>query len=404
MKSICSILVSSLAICIVAASTGMADVSDTNGGYQSGTVARVLKPFIDNHTLAGAVVLVASGDRILTTETIGYADIKTKKPMQPDAMFWVASMTKAMTVTALMMLVDEGKVNISDPVEKYLPEFKGQMVAVERDDDHMILKKPAHPITIREMLSHTSGLLPNYPLAARLNELPLRERVAAFALSPLRFEPGSKFEYGNGGYETAGHIIEVLSGMSYEEFMQKRLLTPLGMTDTTFNPSRQQIRRLAKSYLPDENKTGMTEIPTPLLDPADKRSRTANPAGGLFSTAKDVSLFCQMILNGGVHDGKRLISEASIKQMTTTQTGDLFGTGINEGGYGLGWVTSSRDHGASEPLSTGAFGHSGAYRTDMWIDPKTRLITILMIQRGNLDDSSIFTIPLRQAAEKAFKP
>ncbi|MHB1456011.1 MAG: serine hydrolase domain-containing protein [Armatimonadota bacterium] len=400
MKIMCSILASTLAVCFIA-STGMTDMSDTNGDYQSGTVAKVLQPFLDNHTLAGAVVLVASGDEVLATETIGYSDIKSRKLMKPDATFWIASMTKAMTVAALMMLVDEGKLNISDPVEKYLPEFKGQMVVVERDDAHMLLKKPSHPITILEMLSHTSGLLTNYPLAARLNELPLQERVAAFALSPLRFEPGSKFEYGNGGFETAGRIIEVVSGMSYEEFMQKRLLTPLGMTDTTFNPTKQQIQRLAKCYQPNEDKSGMTEIPTPLLDPTDKRSRTANPAGGLFSTAKDVLLFCQMMLNGGIHNGKRLISEASIKQMSTTQTGELFGTGVIEGGYGLGLVTTTKDHGT--PLSTGAYGHSGAYRTDMWIDPKTRLITILMIQRGNLDDSSIFTIPLRQAAEKAFK-
>jgi CubicO group peptidase (beta-lactamase class C family) len=252
------------------------------------------------------------------------------------------------------------------------------------------------------MLSHTSGLLTDYPLGARLNERSLRERVTAYALSPLRFEPGSRFEYGNGGFETAGRIIEVVSGISYEEFMQKRLLTPLGMTDTTFNPTKQQIRRLAGSYLPNENQTGMIEIPTPLLDPVDKRSRTANPAGGLFSTANDVSIFCQFLLNGGVHDGKRLVSEASIKQMTTTQTGDIFGTGDNEGGYGLGLMTTSRDHGLAFPLSTGAFGHSGAYRTDMWIDPKTRLITILMIQRGNMTDSSIFTIPLRKASEEAF--
>lgn len=401
MKCACLLLASTLAVCF-AASSGVAETSNSNGCYQPGTVVKVLQPFIDNHTLAGAVVLVATGDKILTTETIGYADINAKKLMRSDNTFWIASMTKAMTVAALMMLVDEGKVNISDPVEKYLPEFKGQMVAIERDDNHMLLSKPSHPITIREMLSHTSGLPTDYPLGARLNERSLRERVAAYALSPLRFEPGSRFEYGNGGFETAGRIIEVVSGMSYEEFMQKRLLAPLGMADTTFNPTKQQIRRLAKSYLPNENQTGMIEIPTPLLDPVDKRIRTANPAGGLFSTANDVSIFCQFLLNGGIHDGKRLVSEASIKQMTTTQTGDIFGTGDNEGGYGLGLMTTSRDHGAAFPLSTGAFGHSGAYRTDMWIDPKTRLITILMIQRGNMTDSSIFTIPLRKASEESF--
>jgi CubicO group peptidase (beta-lactamase class C family) len=142
------------------------------------TIAAALQPFLDNHTLAGAVTLVASRDRVLSLEVVGYMDIAAKKPMRTDALFWIASQSKAMTATALMMLVDEGKVNVDDPVEKYLPEFKGQWVKAEQDSEHMLLKRPAHPITVKNVLTHTSGLPFSSPLEApTLDLLPLAARV-----------------------------------------------------------------------------------------------------------------------------------------------------------------------------------------------------------------------------------
>jgi CubicO group peptidase (beta-lactamase class C family) len=168
--------------------------------------------------------------------------------MNTDGLFWIASMSKPITATALMMLVDEGKLRLDDPVEKYLPEFRGQMVVAEKDKDHVVLKKPAHAITVRNILSHTSGLVGRSPLERELDLLSLREGVITYGLSPLQFEPGSKYEYCNPGINTAGRLVEVLSGMPYEDFLQKRLFDPLGMKDTTFWPNDEQVKRLTKSY------------------------------------------------------------------------------------------------------------------------------------------------------------
>ena len=333
------------------------------------TIAAALQPYLDNHTLAGAVTLVASRDRVLSLEAVGYMDIAGKKPMKTDALFWIASQSKAMTATALMMLVDEGKVNVDDPVEKYLPEFKGQWVKAEQDPDHMLLKRPAHPITVKNVLTHTSGLPFSSPLETpTLDLLPLAARVRSYAMLPLEFEPDSKYSYSNAGINTAGRIIEVVSGMPYEQFMDQRLFEPLGMKDTTFWPNAKQLRRLAKSYKANAAKNGLEETTiTQLRYPLSDRTRQPMPAGGLFSTASDVARYCQMILNGGVLDGKRYLSEAVVKQMTSKQTSDAVDTK-----YGFGWS-----------VGDGEFGHGGAYATNMTVDTKDGLVFIWMVQHAD---------------------
>ena len=204
-------------------------------------IASVLQPFVDSHALAGAVALVADKDGVLDVETVGYADIAKGKPMKPNALFWIASQSKPITATALMMLVDEGKLNLNDPVEKYLPEFRGQWLIAEQDGTHQQLAHPAHPITIREILSHTSGLPFSSPMESpTLDGLPLRTAVRSYAMTPLQYAPGTKYQYANAGINTAGRLIEVLSGLSYEQFLQTRLFDPLGMKDTTFWPTKRK--------------------------------------------------------------------------------------------------------------------------------------------------------------------
>ena len=196
-----------------------------------------LQPLVDNHTLAGAVTLVATRDRIVYVQPVGYRDIAAKAAMPVNAVFWIASTSKPMTVTAFMMLVDEVKVSLDDPVEKYLPEFHGQMVKVSKDA-HAPSGSPAsaqlvpanHPILIREILSHTGGL--PFKSAAQpgaLDTLSLKDSVRSFAAEPLMFQPGTSWSYSNEGIDTAGRIIEVVTGMPYEQFMQERLFFPLGM-------------------------------------------------------------------------------------------------------------------------------------------------------------------------------
>ena len=166
-------------------------------------LASAVQPFVDSNTLAGAVMLVASKDRVLGLDAVGWSDIAARKPMATDALFWIASQSKPMTAAAFMMLVDEGKVSLDDPVEKYLPEFKGQMLAVERDAEHVLLRKPAHPITVREVLSHTSGLPFSSPMEQpTLDGLPLRDAVRSYAMVPLQFPPGTKYPYSNAGINT----------------------------------------------------------------------------------------------------------------------------------------------------------------------------------------------------------
>ena len=353
-------------------------------------LAAVLQPFVENHTLAGAVVLVASRDKVLAVETVGFADLAAQKPMTPDTLFWIASQSKAITATGLMILVDEGKVNVDDPVEKYLPEFRGQMVAVEQDAEHALLRRPAHPITVREVLSHTSGLPFKSPLEEpTLDGLPLRVAVRSYGSVPLKTEPGSKYDYSNAGINTAGRIIEVVSGMAYEDFMQQRLFGPLGMKDTTFWPNEEQVQRLAKSYKPNAAKDGLEETTVgQLIYPlTDHARRFPMPAGGLFSTARDVARYCQMLLRGGELDGRRYLSEASVKQMTTKQTGSAV-----EHSYGLGLDTGG-----------GNFGHGGAFATSMEVRPSRDFITVWMVQHAGFPgDGGKSHGAFKQAADQLY--
>lgn len=332
-------------------------------------LAGVLQPYVEKRALAGAVALVASSNRTLAIATAGWAEVAKKRPMREDTVFWIASQTKGMTAAAVMMLVDEGKIGLDDPVQKYLPEFNDLWVAAESDPQHMLLKRPARPVTIRMLLSHTSGM----PFKSRAEEptldaLPLRDAVRSYAMTPLLSEPGTKYLYSNTGINTAARVLEIVSGMSYEDFMQKRLFDPLGMDDTTFWPSERQVRRLATSYRPNAAKDGLEAFPiSQLTYPlSDRTRRYPMPAGGLFSTAADVASFCQMLFNRGVFKGRRLLSEEAVRAMTTKQTGDQV-----QNSYGLGLSCGE-----------GWAGHGGAHATDMSIDWKLGLITVWMVQHA----------------------
>jgi CubicO group peptidase (beta-lactamase class C family) len=331
------------------------------------SVTALLQPFVNRHELAGAVALVADKDKVLSVEAVGFADIAEKKAMKTNSMFWIASQSKAMTAAAVMMLVDEGKIALDDPVEKYLPEFCGQMVVAEKDDDHMLLSKPTDPITLREVLSHMSGLpFQSAVETPTLDGLPLSVAVRSYAMTPLQTEPGTHYAYSNAGINTAARILEVVGGMPYEDFMQQRLFEPLGMTDTTFWPTQEQVQRIAKSYRPDAAKTNLVEIPIDqLIYPlTDRVHRFPMPAGGLFSTAQDTARFCQMLLNGGQLEGRRYLSDAAFKELTKRQTPPSVTKS-----YGFGLV-----------VGDDWFGHGGACATNMEIRPANGLVVIWMVQ------------------------
>jgi CubicO group peptidase (beta-lactamase class C family) len=333
------------------------------------SVAPLLQPFVDKHELAGAVALVADKDKVLAVEVVGSADIATGRKMAADSVFWIASQSKPITAVAVMMMVDEGKISLDAPVEKYLPEFRGQMVIAEKDGEHQVLRKPTHPITVREVLSHVSGL----PFKSAVEEptldgLPLAVAVRSYAMTPLQTEPGTKYQYSNAGINTAARILEVVSGMKYEDFMQKRLFEPLGMKETTFWPDEAQSARVAKSYRPNAAKTDLEEFPvSQLIYPlSDHTRRFPMPAGGLFSTAQDTALFCRMLLNRGELNGRRYISEASLDELTKRQTPDVV-----KDSYGLGFAVGGD-----------FFGHGGAHATNMEVRPGKGLTIVWMVQHG----------------------
>jgi CubicO group peptidase (beta-lactamase class C family) len=349
---------------------------------QNASPISALRSFVESGALAGAVTLVASKDRILSLEAIGSADIAKKKPMRTDQMFWIASMTKPIAATLLMMLVDEGKVDLEKPVEKYLPEFKGQMVEVEKREARIVLGPPARQIKVIDVLRHTSGLPFLSRLEPKIDVVSVREAVFGAAMSNLVAQPGTQYLYSNCGSNTGGRIVEVVAGVPFEKFLDDRLLIPLGMKETTFWPSEEQVERLAKTYKPNEAKTALEETTSHFLTyPVQARTRYAHPGGGLFSTATDILKFCQMILSGGTYQGRRYLSAAAIRKMCTTQTGTLNVNNSPPGaGYGLGWHTRLPDPGNTDAALIGKCGHGGALATDLSLHPKEGLITIYMVQ------------------------
>ncbi|HEV3166719.1 MAG TPA: serine hydrolase domain-containing protein [Isosphaeraceae bacterium] len=360
-------------------------------GQEAGLSARIrerMQPFIDRKEIAGVVASVGRGDRVLCVEALGQRNIEADQPMRSDTLFRIASMTKPITAIGIMMLADEGKLSVDDPVEKHLPEFRGQMLVTERSGDTITLKKPPRPITLHDLLTHTSGL-PGSPPPGLANlyakrDRTLAEAVMAYSQRPLDFEPGTKWAYCNTGIDTLGRVIEVVSGQGYESFLQERLFDPLGMTDTTFYPTSDQMPRAAVTY---DRKDGELRPAAASVIGPPQGARYPIPAGGLYSTAPDLAKVYQMMLNRGTAGGRRFLSEQAVSDMTRVQTGDLK-AGFTEGmGFGLGWGVVRQPAGVTERLSPGSFGHGGAFGTQAWIDPQKDLFVILMIQRTGLPNS-----------------
>ena len=357
-----------LSYCWLSLLTGLA-LSQAAWAEAPESVVPALQPFVEKHELAGAVALVADKDKVLSVEAVGFADIATGRKMKVDDVFWIASQSKPITAAAVMMLVDEGKIALNDPVEKYLPEFRSLMVIAEKDNDHVLLRKPSHPVTIREVLSHMSGM----PFKSALEEptldgLPLAAAVRSYAMTPLQTEPGTHYQYSNAGINTAARIIEVVTSKKYEDFMHSRLFEPLGMKDTSFWPNEEQAERVAKSYRPDAAKTNLVEFPvSQLIYPlTDLHRRFPMPAGGLFSTAQDTALFCQMMLNNGEFQGRRYLSEAAVAELTKRQTPAT----VKES-YGLGFSVGGD-----------TYGHGGAHSTNMEVRPSKGIVIVWMVQHG----------------------
>jgi CubicO group peptidase (beta-lactamase class C family) len=354
---------------------------------QSQAVEAAMRPFIDSGEASGIVTFVGDKDGVVDVEVLGLADIENNLPMRRDTIFRIASMTKPITALAIMQLVEQGKVRVDAPVEKYLPEFKGQRLLASREGETLTLKQPARPVAVKDLLTHTSGL-PDYPPGLadvyQKRDRTLSETTIAISQAPLAFEPGSQWRYCNPGIDTLGRIVEVVSGQPYHVYLAKHVFEPLGMTDTTPYPTSDQLKRLAVTYSRDQGK--LVPRPGGVLDYAGGAKHPV-PAGGLFSTGDDLAKLYQCFLNRGDSPGGRIIGEETLADMTSIHTGDLRAGFIDGSGWGYGVGIVKEPKGVAESLSAGTFGHGGAFGTQGWIDPVKGLYTILLIQRIGLPNS-----------------
>jgi CubicO group peptidase (beta-lactamase class C family) len=358
-------------------------------GLSTERLARIreaLEGRMKRQEISGAVALVARHGKVAYFETMGLADVEKNKPMRKDALFRLASMTKPISSVAVMMLHEEGKFLLDDPVSKYIPEFRDSRVAVVNGVNEPSTVPLQRPITIRNLLTHTAGLPTRNNGASKEAVTKLDEEMRAggniaeftkrLAKLPMNAQPGAVWEYGP-STDVLGYLVEVLSGMSFDEFLRRRIFQPLEMTDTYFNVPANKVDRMATIYTTAHGKLEVLNPPN--------RSWTKETffsgAGGLVSTAADYFRFCQMSLNGGQLNGVRLLSRKSIELMTSNQIGNLPYRPYQFGHrFGLGYRLQT-DLGASGLLSSvGSYGWDGAYQTHFWVDPKEELIGILMVQ------------------------
>jgi CubicO group peptidase (beta-lactamase class C family) len=396
------LLLAALAVSIATASAPTAKPEDV--GLSAERLQRI-NQMIGRHIaagdLAGAVTIVARKGKVAHLSAQGVMDLESKQPMTPAAMFRIASMTKPIVGVAIMMMVEEGKLHLNDPVSRYIPEFRGMKVGVAQPT--VAQPSPAQPgtgrgrgtepqfytvpaqreITIKDLLTHVSGLgsgpMGNSDLAkvARKEGEKLSDYIPRLGGTTLEFQPGSRWTYSPGaGFETLGRIVEITSGMPLDQFFRKRIFDPLGMKDIAFWPTDAQWPRVATVYA--RSPSGLTKSPTP--NDTLGRNVYFRGSGGLFSTAEDYIPLGMMLANGGELNGKRLLSRKTVEMMSAAHVPDtLPGRPAGEG-YGLSVRVVTNHAARGTMLSDGAYGWSGAQGTHFFVDPKEQLVGVLMVQ------------------------
>ena len=349
-----------------------------------------MKNLVDQGRFAGVVTMVARRGKVIEFEAAGKRDIAANLPMQKDSIFRIYSMTKPITGVAMMMLFEEGKWQLNDPVVKYIPEFADLKVYGTDASGNVVLKDQVHPVTMRELMSHTGGFTYGYfsntPVDKAQREADilnvnntLEEMIKRVAKLPLNAQPGSEWHYSI-SVDIQGYIVQKLSGMPFEEFLEKRIFKPLNMVDTGFYVPADKLKRLAEIY--SYGKDGRLEVVRGGLN----HDFSAKPAlssggGGLVSTATDYMRFCQMLLNGGKLDGVRLISPRSVELMRTNVLPPAIQTPWSGEGFGLDFGVYTDVVAAGGYYGKGTYYWGGAAGTWFWIDPTDELIVIGMIQQ-----------------------
>jgi len=356
----------------------------------------VFAAYAEQGELPGGVILVARKDRVAYYRPFGFADPAARTPMPADALFRIASQTKALVSTGILMLQEEGKLHIGDALSKYLPEFEKTTVAVPLEGGGYEVVPAERPITLRDLLTHTSGIGYGYGVAADAwkaagiqgwyfadRDEPILETVRRMAALPMDAQPGQKFVY---GYSTdiLGAVVEVASGQPLDAFLRERIFTPLGMNDTYFYLPSGKAPRLATVYNPGEE-GGLKRAPEgPGMDTQGQYvsgpRKSFSGGAGVVSSAADYYRFLQMMENGGELDGKRLLSPRTVKLMTADHLPDSAGFWNQGSGFGLGFsvVTDMGKNGTYG--SEGAFGWGGAYHSTYWVDPAEELVVVYFTQ------------------------
>jgi len=416
-----------LCLATVARALDIAPVSDPEAlGFSSSRLARIgvwQQSQVDAGVFSGAVAAIARNGKVAYLRAVGFRDHAKTIPLQPDAIFWIASMTKPVTSVGAMMLVEEGKLDLAAPVHQYLPELKEMMVGVETTDpasgqSKLALESQKRPMTVEDLLRHTSGVVYEGQGNTAVHKLyrenrlyekglardsTLKDFVSRLARLPLAHQPGEVFEYGH-STDILGRVIEVVSGQPLDQFLDSRLFKPLGMVDTAF-------------WVPAEKRARLLDAPVGERILAPDRDVTKPTAlfsggGGLVSTAADYLRFCQMLLNGGELDGMRILSAAAVSRMTTNAlppgirfAGAWRGSMGPPGGatFGLGFGIRSDATWSMVPGSVGSFTWGGGWETYFWIDSAVQLIAMQLIQIAPANNDGRFRPTFRNLTYAAFR-
>ena len=376
-------------------------VAPEEAGFSSERLLRVdslMRRYVDDGRLAGTVTLLARGGRVFHFKKHGLAEIQSGRPMDVDTIFRIHSMTKPVTSVAVMMLQEEGNFQLDDPVSKLIPELDALKVCIGTGRTGLTLVDQQHPITIRQLLTHTAGLTygflrdtpvyETYRQAALLSpESSLKEMIGKLGQLPLAYQPGSEWRY-SVATDVLGYLVEVVSGMPLDRFLEERVFQPLDMKDTGFYVSREKLDRLASVYGPVQG-GGIQKIDDEQANQVKRPPTMLSGGGGLVGTASDYFRFCQMMLGGGALDSARLLAPETVDFMTMNHLPDelipfsvspILADFTRGCGFGLGFkvVTDVAQYGT--PASNGAYSWGGAASTVFWVDPNEALIAILMTQ------------------------
>jgi CubicO group peptidase (beta-lactamase class C family) len=355
-------------------------------------IPKNLKALVGRGQSSGMVTLVARNWQIASIDAVGWR-IMDKEPLETTDVFWAASITKSFVAVAIMMMVDEGHLQLDDLVEKHVPEFKGQKVKTGKRS----AETAKHPLTIRNLLNHLDGLPKNHARSRATKTI--KERVLKAAKDTLMWEPGTKWMYGGEGLYVAAYLVEKYSDMPYAEFLKTRMLDPLGMKNTYFT-----IKNVPKDRaVPLHRKLRNGKWEHSFRGDFGNGHYFAVD-GGFFSTVEDLFPWCQMLLNGGEYGGVRYLSEKSVGELTHKQTGDVEPAGHGPGNFhALAFQEAVEPQGPTAALTKGSFGKGGSGGSTTWVDPSTKTIYI-MLQNISGGDKNLTQSTFLNTAAKAIPP